>query len=460
MTLNRRQLLGTLGAGAFAGTCAFAADELPNHQQQHGTSGLNYETEILVCGGGPAGFAAATNAARLGRKVLLLERYGRLGGMGINARVWPQMGEVNSPFVKEVHKKISGGRIGWYDTFDPERADLHYADFVEQAGATLLLHTWATEPLMDGNRVVGVKAISKAGTLTIKAKLVIDATGDADIAAGEGVPFDIGRDGDGLVQPMSIMFAVEGVADDAQHPGAENIARVTKIGDNETWETATVRASKNGELPETVGVIRVYKMGRKGKACINATQINRLIGTKIEDLTKAELECRRQAFRIVEWMNKNLPSYENCYVSHMLAVIGVRETRRIHGLDQLKREDLMTGRKWGNAIVRDASFYLDTHNPDGIGQAEGHSETALTGDNPKDKPYDIPLTCMIPQKVENLLVAGRCISGTHVAHSDYRVQNICMAMGAGIGVAAATALNDGVAPKDVDVKKVQKILFG
>jgi hypothetical protein len=453
--MNRRRMLGALAGTVAAGVLRTVTAEAKTAPAVLTTSrNHSFETEVLVCGGGPAGFAAAANAARLGRKTLILERYGRLGGMGIHARVWPLMGGVKSPFVREVHKKIGGSG------FDPERADLHYADILQKAGVTILFHTWVTEPILEGNRIVGVKAISKEGTITVRAKLIIDATGDADVAAAAGVPFDIGRDGDGLVQPMSIMFSVEGVADNARYCGSEEAARATKINAKETWESVTTAAQKSGELPETVGVVRTYKMGRRGKACVNATQINRLFGTKIEDLTKAELECRRQAFQVVDFMKKRLPGYENIYVSHMPAVIGVRETRRIRGLEQLKREDLVSGRKWDNAIVRGASFVIDIHNPAGSGQAENQTSAELQGTAARVKPYDIPATCVIPQKIDGLLVAGRCISGTHEAHSSYRVQNICMAIGAGVGTVAAVALEDKVAPANVDIKKVRKILFG
>jgi hypothetical protein len=452
--MNRRQLFGTLACTTAAGVLSSAtAEEKIAPTILTTSNNCSFETEVLVCGGGPAGFAAAATAARLGRKTLIIERYGRLGGMGIHARVWPLMGNVQSPFVKEVHQKIGG------NGFDPERTDLHYADILQQAGATILLHAWVTEPILEGNRIVGVKAISKEGTITVHAQLIIDATGDADVAVLAGVPFEIGREGDGLVQPMSIMFAVEGVADNARYCGSEEAARAAKISETETWETVTVAAQKSGELPETVGVVRTYKMGRRGKACVNATQINRLFGTKIEDLTKAELECRRQAFQIVDFMKKHLPGYENIYVSHMPAVIGVRETRRIRGLEQLKREDLVSGRKWDNAIVRGANFVIDIHNPAGSGQAENQTSAEIQGSAATVKPYDIPATCVIPQKIDGLLVAGRCISGTHEAHSSYRVQNICMAIGAGVGTVAAVALEDKVVPANVDMKKVQKFLF-
>ena len=192
---------------------------------------------------------------------------------------------------------------------------------------------------------------------------------------------------------------------------------------------------------------------------VNATQINRVVGTNVEDLTKAELECRRQAYQIVDFMKKHLPGYEDAYITNMPAVIGVRETRRITGLDRLEREDLITGRKWDNAIVREADFVIDIHNPDGSGQAENQTGHEVQGSAARVKPYDIPLTCTIPQKVDGLLVAGRCISGSHEAHASYRVQNICLAIGAGVGTVAAVSLQNNVSPADVDIKKVQRILF-
>ncbi len=450
--INRRQCLGAIGFGSMAGFAGNSLADTASSPFPISRTGPGFKTEILVCGGGPAGVAAATAAARLGRKVLILERYGRLGGMGVHARVFPFLGSADSPFMREVHQKTGGTR------FDLERLDLHYADFLQDAGAKILLHSWVAEPIMQGSRISGVKAVSKEGMMTIRAELVIDATGDGEIAVAAGAPFEMGRDGDGLVQPMSIMFSIGGIGEKAQFCGSEEEARVRKVGD-ETWEEITTRAQKSGELPETVGIVRTYPMQRQGEAIVNATQINRLFGTKVEDLTIAEIECRRQAFRIVDFMKKHLPGYENVHVQNMPAVIGVRETRRIRGLDHLEREDLISGRTWANGIVRKAHFVIDIHNPDGSGQAENQKEGQVQGSAAHVKPFDIPLTCMIPQKVDGLLVAGRCISGSHDAHACYRVQNICLAMGAGIGTVAAVALSDTVAPVDVDMVKVQKLIF-
>lgn len=447
--INRRQWIGTMGLCSLGGAMAGSAVSASGMSRK----GRDFETEILVCGGGPAGFAAAVNAARLGRKVLLLERYGRLGGMGVHARVFPLLGWAESPFLKEVHRKVGG------DRFDLERLDLHYADLLQEAGAALLLHTWATEPLMEGSRIVGARAFSKEGPLTVRARVVIDATGDGDLAHQAGAPVEMGREEDGLVQPMSIMFSIGGLTDKAETCGSEEQARVRKVGD-ESWETVVTRAQKNGELPENVGVVRTYQMRRPSEMIVNATQVNRLFGTRVEDLTKAELECRRQAYQVVDFMKKYLPGYENAYVTNMPAVIGVRETRRIRGLDYLVRDDLVSGRKWDNAITRKARFVIDIHNPAGSGQAENQTDKEVQGTAARVQPYDIPLTCAIPKDVEGLLVAGRCISGSHEAHSSYRVQNICLAMGAGVGTAAAVSLQDKVEPKDADIKKIQKHLFG
>ena len=297
--MNRRQWIGSVGLCSLGGVVAGGMVPQEVFASTVIAGGRTFETDILVCGGGPAGFAAAVNAARLGQKVLLLERYGRLGGMGIHARVFPLLGWAESPFLREVHKKIGGAR------FDMERLDLQYADMMEQSGASLLLHVWATEPIMQGSKVVGVKAISKEGVLTIRARLVIDATGDGDMAALAGAPVEMGREEDGLVQPMSIMFTIRGAKENAQTCGSEEEARVRKAGE-ETWEDVVTRAQKNGELPSSVGVVRTYQMPRQGVMIVNAMQINRLFGTKVEDLTKAELTCRRQAYQIVDFMKKYL----------------------------------------------------------------------------------------------------------------------------------------------------------
>ena len=192
-------------------------------------------------------------------------------------------------------------------------------------------------------------------------------------------------------------------------------------------------------MEPTEGMVRTYLSCRDEERVINATQVNRVDGTKVQDLTHAELEGRRQVEPIVAFLRKNAPGFQNAYVSGMPAVIGVRETRRIRGIESLSVEDLIAGKKSPRAVVRGASFPIDIHNPAGIGQARGVSAAHPLGKDPSVKPYDIPYGCLVPKRVNGLLMAGRCISGTHEAMASYRVQVIAMATGIAAGTAAAGA---------------------
>jgi len=408
--------------------------------------------DVLVCGGGPSGMAAAVNAARQGVKVLLVERYGRLGGMAANAIVGPIMGEVKSKFVDEVVEYFGG------EMMDFEKIDMQYAALVQKAGADILLHSWAMEAVMNGKTITGVKFLTKQGIITINAKVVIDATGDGDVALSTGAAFEIGRPGDGLLQPVSIMYKVDGVnPETALYCRGERQARVLHLPAG-TWEEVTLKALANGELPENVGAVRMYKAQRPTQAIINATQINRIDGTNPFDLTKAEFEGRKQAYTILEFLKKHGPGYENAYITSMPAVIGIRETRRFLGMEYLDRKDLVQGRKWPDAVVWGAKFVIDIHNPDGAGQAEGREGGVHQGAAEQVQPYDIPYGCLVPREIDGLLLTGRCISGSHAAHASYRVQRIMLAVGAGAGVGAAVAAQKNIKPRDVNVSEIQKVL--
>jgi hypothetical protein len=447
--LTRRRFLSTaswsaagLGAaGLLAAPAAGSAGDVAGPP--------DLETEVLVCGGGPAGMAAATVAARQGRKVLLVERYGRLGGMAVQAMVGPLMGSVKSVFVDEVLHRIGGRR------FDNEQLDLQYASIVEESGARLWLHSWAAQVIMDGRAVAGVRLLTKQGMLQVAARVVVDATGDGDLACAAGAAFEQGRLGDGLMQPMSIMYRVAGVdPSDALYCGSEQEARKIPLAEG-TWEQVVERGMEAGDLAPTIGVIRLYRSHRPGESVVNATQINRVDGTKVEDLTRAELAGRQQAYQVLEFLRRHAPGYADAYIAAMPAVVGVRETRRILGTAYLTREDCLSGRKWPDAVVRDARFPIDIHNPAGSGQAEGHGSQGTAA---AVQPYDIPYGCLVPREVDGLLVAGRCISGSHDAHASYRVQCIAMALGAAAGAAAATAIEQSVHPREADVTKVQNAL--
>ncbi len=450
--INRRNALKTLALGATAGVGG-----MQNVRAATADAGAVRESvsvDVLVCGGGPAGIAAAMMAATQGCDTLLVERFGRLGGMAVQALVGPLMGDVRSEWVDGILGRI-GGRV-----VDYEFIDLAYADILSGVGAKFFLHTPVAAPLCEGGRVAGVRFLTKQGMAEARAKVTVDATGDGDIAFGAGAGYDQGRgageswQADGLCQPMSIMFRVSGVRH-AESMEALGGRREFRFPDGRTWNEVTRDAHARGELPPTVGFVRTYPSIREDERVINATQVNGLDGTAFRDLTRAELEGRRQVMSVVEFLRKHAPGFQNAHVSGMPAVVGVRETRRIRGVASLSLGDLLEGRKSETAVVRDASFPVDIHNPSGIGQAMG----LLPGNDPKVIPYDIPYGCLVPEHVNGLLVAGRCISGSHEAMASYRVQVIAMATGIAAGAAAALAARRNTEPRGVNIGDLQALVF-
>jgi hypothetical protein len=452
--MKRRTFLFSPTVAGMAGLLA-----KPAAAESERTPIKNIQTDILVCGGGPSGIAAAAMAGRLGQKVLLVERYGRLGGMAVQAMVGPMMGTSACPFVKEFLQRQGGVNV------DYEFIDLIHADLLRDAGVTLLLHTWVIETLVKDKRVLGVRTVSKEGMFEISANITIDATGDGDIAFAAGCEYEKGRkagplwEADGLLQPMTIQFRVAGV-NHAESMEAGGGRGKFVFADGRTWDQRCKELYDKGELPLTVGKVRTYMSRRDDERVINATQINGADGTLVRDLSDAELAGRRQAKAVLGFLRNYAPGYKNAYINGMPAVVGVRETRRIIGDRYLVADDLLSGRKWDSAVVREALFGLDIHNPNGVGQVMGVNEKNPFGRDANPLPYDIPYECLLPKGYSGLLTAGRCISGSHEAHSSYRVQQIAMAIGAGAGVGAALANRDRVDARAMDIQEAQKILFG
>ncbi|MFO7957457.1 MAG: FAD-dependent oxidoreductase [Candidatus Brocadiia bacterium] len=415
--------------------------------------------EVIVCGGGPAGICAAVAAAEAGRRTLLIEAAGRLGGTGVNALVNQVRCWTDTPYVQRFLDRLGG----YVD--DSEFLDLRDADLVQEAGAEILLHATVGETLLQpsakGGRwptVVGVRLATPSGPLTVEAERVVDASGDGFVAFRAGAAFDCGRPEDGLMQPATIMFRVGGV----DHPAtmeARGGRGSYRFPDGSTWDQLTMAACARGELPPEVGKVRTYPAERQDERYINATQINHIDGTDPFELTHAELEGRRQVPVIMDFLRRHAPGFADAYVSLMPAAVGIRETRRFRGLRALCREDCLTGRRWDDAVVTGCRAPLDVHNPDGPGQAEGVSKEHPAGRDPQPrKPYDTPYGCLVPEAVDSLLLAGRCISGDHSAHASYRWQSLCMATGAAAGFAAAASLDQNVQPRDLDIRPVQNAL--
>jgi hypothetical protein len=267
------------------------------------------------------------------------------------------------------------------------------------------------------------------------------------VAARAGASYEIGRGDDGLVQPMTLMFRV------AEFDHAEFGAYVKQHPDqwrgvHGLWDLIR-KAAADGELQLPREDMLFFATPHEREVSVNSTRVTRVLGTDVWDLSYAEWASRRQLRQIGAFLKRYVPGFERAYVVQSGVNIGVRETRRILGDYQLTVDDILQARKFPDVIAR-STYPVDIHNPEGSG--------TLLKRLPPGEAYDIPLRCLLPRDVEDVLVAGRCISGTHEAHSSYRVMPVSMATGQAAGVCAALAARLGKSPRAVPVSDVQNEL--
>jgi len=429
-------------------------------------------TEVIVVGGGPAGIAAAIAAARNGANTLLVEQYGFLGGMATAGLVGPLMtcydidGQeriIAGIFQELVDRLVATGAAidpaslkgfspySAYLTyghqhvtpFDPEALKVVAQEMVLEAGAEIRFHTFFVDSLVQDRRITGLITASKAGLEALQADLIIDTTGDGDVAARAGVPCEKGREGDGLLQPVSLFFRVGNVNDEAVQ------AHMDDHPDDICFANIVREATERGEFSHTKNRLTMFKIPRPGEWWANASRIHGIDATDVEQLTRAEVEGHRQVMYLVDFMRKRVPGFENCYLLDTGSQIGVRETRRIVGEYVLTQEDVFSARRFEDAVAR-VSFPIDIHDVRGGG---GFFQ------GPKEGPYyTIPYRSLVPLEIDNLLVAGRCISATHEAHGSLRVMPPCFATGQAAGTAGALALETNVSPRHVHVPLLRQAL--
>ena len=407
--------------------------------------------DVVIAGAGPAGIACALEAARSGLKTALIERYGCVGGNLTLGYVGPLLGKICAGTIaEELEDAIC---IKRKNVPDFERAKIALTELLDEAGVDVYLQTCVIGSEKSGERIEKIYTAGKFGKLSFAAKVFIDATGDGDLAVQSGCAFHMGRDGDGLVQPVTLMFIIEGVDPD-QPLLCRHEEDYTDLGDGREYLDLCHKACKTGELPENVNIVRLYGTDVSTERMVNATQENRIDPLNPTDVFKAEVSLRRQMGKIVDFLKNNIPGFSNITVKGSASTLGVRESRRIVGRYQLTEEDLMAGRAYADSVVHKARFALDIHNPSGAGQS-AHAERRPVTPNF----YDIPFSAMCPLGCDNLITAGRCISGTHVAHSSYRVMRICMAMGQAAGAAAAVMCRTDTATNTVDVSLIRRHLM-
>ena len=411
---------------------------------------LHSSWDVIVCGAGPSGIAAAVTAARLGMRVMLLERYGAVGGCLTLGNVTTVMGGVAPGTIRdELAALLSSPDSS--TGIDNEDAKGLLTELLAREGVTFRLQSPVVDAQVADDVIRGVYVLTQQGIVLMQASRVIDATGDGYVAAMAGCEVMVGRDGDGLVQPSSLMYTIDGVDPDSTLTCCHE-EHYTTFPDGREYLAMCKQAAAEGRLPANVTIVRLYKTGRRGERLVNATQMNGVNILHDGDAERSEIELRRQMAMVNDFLRREVPGFADIRVRMSASTLGVRESRRIRGRYVLEAEDLLCGRRFEDAVVHRANFGIDIHNPAGGGQAE------TEGLPHQSQPYDIPMRALQPLKVEHLLLAGRCISGTHRAHASYRVMNIAMAIGQAAATMAAASIRADCPVSALDYAQVKAAL--
>ena len=405
--------------------------------------------DVVVCGGGPAGFIAAIAAARKGASVALVEQYGFLGGMATTSYVAPLsvftykgrkvIGGIPWEFIERL-EELGGGLIEkplGNVAFDPELYKLLCQRMVLEAGVKLYLHSYLSGCVCGDGRISQVIIENKSGSQALEAAVFIDCTGDADLAYMVGVPM---QDKSGRpLQPMSSYFILNGV--DTDSPMVREAMHHNKQGENcycLPMRKKMLELQEELDIPDFGGPWYCTTL-HDGCVAVNVTRVS-ADACDAEQLSAAECSLREDCFRMAGIFRKLFPEFRNCYVASVAVNGGVRETRNIKGMHVISAQEYLNAFHYEDSISRGA-HPIDIHASKGASQ----SVTFL------EEPAYVPYRALIAEGFPNLLVAGRCLSADRVAFASLRVQASCMGSGQAAGVAAALASASGVAVQDVDV---------
>ena len=416
---------------------------------------VNYKRDydVIVVGAGPAGVSAAISAGRNGAKTLLVESLGRVGGISTSGMMSHFTGRCGNKLYLEIldHAKAKNRYFPELEKkyIDPELLTLTYIEMLEEAKVDILLYTTFCDVVMQESKVTGIICYNKSGFCRYDAKVIIDASGDGDVAEKSGAEYFKGRESDGKMQPATLMFKVGGVdIERAVFPGSFETLVQTEKGE--------LQALAREKLPHPAGHVLLYHSTLPGIVTCNMTNVTDIDGTSAEDLTRAEIACRKQMPLIVDFLREYVPGYENCYIIGSASLIGIRETRHFKGLKTITEQEISAAVQHEDAVVFDAHFNFDVHNISGAGLDKTGCQHNFTQANG----YTIPYGCLIPEKIDGLLLSGRNISGPHMAHSNFRVMPICVGIGEACGVAAAIAAGSGRQPRNVDPTEIREALAG
>lgn len=423
---------------------------------------IHGDYDVVVLGGGPAGMAAAVAAARAGCRTLLVERYGFLGGMGTAAGVTNFCG-LHANVHGEIRQVVHGvaddllariDRLGGLNAphalfgktvaqaYDTAAYKIAADDLLLSSGVNLMFHAWAAGVVMDGGRRVAALLVeTKSGRRAIRGRAFVDASGDGDLAAWAGVPFEKG-DGHGNMLYPSTMFRLNGIDPARAGRAWEVIPRLM----------LEAEAAGRYQFPRKTPIVRPQKSGIEWR--VNLTQLanaegNAMDGTDAGELSAAEVLGRRQIAEVAGFL-KEVPGFEDSYIVDIAPQVGIRETRRVAGLYQLTESDVL-----------DCASFDDT-----IGVNGWPLELHLKGDVefrwpkiPESRGFNhLPYRMTVAAGMDNLWIAGRCASMSHEAQSAARVTGACFVMGQAAGTAAALALAAGGTAAAVDTATLQSRL--
>ena len=475
--MNRAGMLAAAGAAApFLSACSDGGT-IRNSDIRDA-----YRTQLLVVGGGPAGVCAAVAAARMGVSVMIVEHGNCLGGMGTSGLVSPFMtsfdgeGEImiiRGLFEEVVDRMVAiGGAIhpknvrhtspysAWITAghdhctpFESEAMKFVMDRMCAEAGVKVLYHADFVKPLMKGDTVCGAVLLTKKGLEAASAAMVIDATGDGDVAYRAGVPTTFGNPETGGVQPSTMFFTICNVDSKALEADVEKHLHEFRKVNGVSYRALHWRveeAEAAGEWDIARKSVNIYKRVKDDEWAVNCTRIKAVDATDSESLSDGETEGRRQVWEMMNFFHKYVPGCKDARLMSTASTLGIRESRHVQGLRTLNAEDLV------NCVVGDDSILVASNSVDvhGKGGSNATEYTTING-----RWYGVPFGTLVPVGVKGLLMAGRCLSATSDAAGAVRVMPPVMAMGHAAGVAAALALKGGVMPDDLDVSDIRRKLL-
>lgn len=440
--------------------------------------GLMYQEtyDVIVSGGGTAGISAALRASRSGARVLLVEKNSYVGGTAASGLpfidfftkngvqiVTGQAEELMNRLYQEKaalgHIRTSGGHLNSVTMIDPEWVKIVAEEMLLESGCDILYHSFVCGAEVEENVLKRILVANKKGLTKYSAGCFIDATGDGDLADFAGAQYHLGRDEDGLCQAMSLLFKLGDVdVEKATDMFSENPIVECPIGGNHKYNLhISGKLSRWNDVileenifPHKDHNIWAGTMRENELTYVNTIRVSGKNGADPYELSEAEMEGRRQLKKVIRFLNENVPGMERAHITSIPNGIGVRETRRIAGEYVLTGADILSGRKFEDCIAKNG-YCIDIHDPKGNGWGVSYIQS-------EDHCYDIPYRCLIPEKLDNLLVAGRCISTTAEALASTRIMPSCMALGEAAGLAAAIAANSKNIPRKISVQDLRKQL--